>query len=768
MLFKDKEFDNALENAAAAIRSTEPPAGAAEAAAARVWKNIAREVLETAPTDLGGQIAGCADVQALLPAYRAGKLTQAREWLVQDHLRECIACRNAAAGVRKGVVLPWTQNETVRRAAMSPARRYAWAAGIVLAAGLTAYSLRDSFLPAPAGERARLEWSDGPVYLLAGNQQRPLRTGDTITEREWLRTPSGTRAFVRLRDGSRVELSERAEVSVGMNRQDTTVYLERGMVIVEAAKRRRGHLNVASGETTVAVTGTVFAVNRGVKGTRVSVIEGSVRVNQPARGRDLAAGDQITSTEWLEPVPIRDEIAWSRNVDAHLKLLGDASALARQIENIRLPGMRYDSRILRTLPAGTVVFVALPNLGETLKQAHQIFEDRIRESAELRAWWEKAVPGKDDPRISDLVEFVRGAAEYLGNEVVIAVVRRPGGEPAVAMLAEVHRQGLREYLDSQLQRLGAHDRPHMQLVNDLVVFAPKADMLREFAAPGTFGSEPFGRRIAEAYRDGAHILFCADLSRLTEGHAVPPALGSGDLRYIVVEQRQSSEGVGQTQATVNFAGERRGIASWLAAPGPMGSLDYVSPGATVAASFVVKQPDLIVDDLLSLAETAHGGFRDEIRSLESQLGIRFRDDIAASLGNDVTVALDGQLIPPAWKFIVEVKDPSRIQQAIDRLVAEYNRRAREQGHRELIAKTRPLWGRSVHSLQFGEGGMDINYAFSDGYLIAAADADTLRRTFRTKDNGNRIRLSRYLTADQYPNFSAVIYHDLSRVGLTIT
>jgi hypothetical protein len=557
-------------------------------------------------------------------------------------------------------------------------------------------------------------------------------------------------------------------VSVGMNRQDTTVYLERGTVIVEAAKRRRGHLNVASGETTASVTGTVFAVNRGMKGTRVSVLEGSVRVNQPARGRDLTAGDQVTSTEWLEAAPIRNEIAWSRNVDAHLKLLEHASAIAHQIESIRLPGMRYDSRVLKMLPSGTVVFAALPNLGDTLKEAHQIFEDRIRESAELRTWWEKTGGEKGRPAMGELVEFVRGAAEYLGNEVVLAVVQRPGADPAVGVLAEVQKQGLREYIDGQLQRMGAGGRPHMEIANGLVVFSPKADMLQAFLTPGTLAAEPFGQRIAEAYREGAHILFCADLSRLSGRHSVPPPIQSADLRYIVVEQRQRPDGVGQSQATVQFAGERHGIASWLAAPGPMGSLDYVSSGAIVAASFLVKRPDLIIDDLLGFGDTAHSGFHDEIRRVEAQLGVRFRDDIAASLGNEVTVALDGQLLPPAWKLVMEVKDPVRIQQVLERLIAEYNRTAKERKQPELIAKTNQLWGRTVHTLQFGEGGMEVNYAFSDGYLIAAADTDAMRRAFRTKDNGNKIRIARFLTADQYSNFSAVIYHDLSRVGMTIT
>ena len=307
----------------------------------------------------------------------------------------------------------------------------------------------------------------------------------------------------------------------------------------------------------------------------------------------------------------------------------------------------------------------------------------------------------------------------------------------------------------------------MELVNGLVVFSPRADMLQAFTTPGTLASEPFGKRIAEAYREGAHILFCADLSRLGDVRTVPTPVAAADLKYIVVEQRQSAEGIGQTQATVNFAGERHGIASWLAAPGPMGSLDFVSSGATIAASFVVKQPHLIVDDLLALVPGERGP-GEELRRMEAQLGLRIREDIAMSLGNDVTVALDGQLMPPAWKFIVEVKDQARIQQAIDKIVAEYNRQAKENQRTELRTRSQQSNGRTVHDIQFGEGGMEISYAFSDGYLIVAADSGTLRRSLRAKDNGNRVRFSRYLTADQYPNFSALVYHDLSRIGMTIT
>jgi len=34
------------------------------------------------------------------------------------------------------------------------------------------------------------------------------------------------------------------------------------------------------------------------------------------------------------------------------------------------------------------------------------------------------------------------------------------------------------------------------------------------------------------------------------------------------------------------------MASWLAAPGPMGALEFISPDANVVAAFVVKEPSL--------------------------------------------------------------------------------------------------------------------------------------------------------------------------------
>ena len=125
-----------------------------------------------------------------------------------------------------------------------------------------------------------------------------------------------------------------------------------------------------------------------------------------------------------------------------------------------------------------------------------------------------------------------------------------------------------------------------------------------------------------------------------------------------------------------FNGPRHGIASWLAAPAPMGALEFVSPQASAVVSVVVKQPEAMLDDIVSIGRAEGPGFESDFGNIESWLRFRLREDFASTLGGEATLALDGPLVPtPAWKLIVEVNDSGRLQNSLRTCVDDINAEA---------------------------------------------------------------------------------------------
>ena len=67
-------------------------------------------------------------------------------------------------------------------------------------------------------------------------------------------------------------------------------------------------------------------------------------------------------------------------------------------------------------------------------------------------------------------------------------------------------------------------------------------------------------------------------------------MGFEDVRYLIA-QRKEVGGKTENRAVVTFAEARHGVASWLAAPAPMRTLDFVTPEASFVTALVVKNPD---------------------------------------------------------------------------------------------------------------------------------------------------------------------------------
>src|SRR3712207_4490055 len=158
-------------------------------------------------------------------------------------------------------------------------------------------------------------------------------------------------AVLRLADGSTVEMRERSEFSVSENMRGVTIRLERGDVIVEAAKQDKGRLYVQTPDSLVSVKGTIFAVESGTKGSRVSVVEGEVKVNYAGKDETLLPGDQTTTNLSLDKTSVQQNVAWSRNAARYANLVSELAKLRRDVnQQIARPGVRYSSRFVDLVP----------------------------------------------------------------------------------------------------------------------------------------------------------------------------------------------------------------------------------------------------------------------------------------------------------------------------------------------------------------------------------------------------------------------------------
>jgi hypothetical protein len=724
----------ALEQAVSEIRQdgdSIAPA-AIEAAAARVW---ARLQAEAAPSRQS-LIRSCRDFQKLIPDYRAHQLTDARAALLEDHLHQCVACRRVYEGREMAMSAPRFRPAG---AAHFPAR-WAVAAAVVAAAGMAVWIAVDRH--GIKTGRAIVQTVNGTLYEVSAAGIRPLAAGGDLRDGVEIRTAPDSDAMLQLRDGSVVELRERSGMATESGSPDLTIHLTRGSVIVEAAKRSAGHLYVATSECRVSVTGTLFSVSAGVKGSRVSVLQGEVRVSSGERDTVLHPGDQTVSGEGLEAEPIRDDIAWSRNREKYFALL---AALRSSIERLPLPELRYSSRLLGRLPANTMLYAAIPNLADYLATAETAFRQKLAENPELGP----PAAGKSDPLA--VIDKLRAASAYLGDEIVIAgVPGAHGGQPALAFIAEVKREGFSEFLNRTGLPVGVEAR------NGLVVFGPDRAGVAAFApvldaASGGFQGTPFYRRIDRAYREGAGLLFCLDLA----GKA-PPALAGA--RYLIAEQKEIDRHM-EARASLGFDSERQGMAAWLAAPAPMGSLDYFSPETAFAAAFVVQHPAAIVDELGDVLK-GFGG------KLDAETGA-LRSGLAATLGGEFGVALDGPAVPvPSWKLVVEVYDPARFQAALKNVMDVYNRETVKTGGQPLRTGQETVDGRTYFMVAGGDPNplTEAHYTFSDGYLIAAPSRALVARALEAKSSRISLLHSSQFAAlaprDHYADFSGVIYQNL--------
>lgn len=804
-----KKNDDLLDEAIGQVADEAIDPRQVEAAAARVWARLQAEGAASAPVAaaaapataaptpaMTGSLHGCEDFRSLIPAYLRGELSPARALLVEDHTRSCVPCRRALKEAREGHGDSGSKTRPAAKQSWTRDRRV-WmplAAMLAIALGFGLMVVIQEML-AGGSQMARIESVEGTLYRVAGDSSEPIQIGEMIDEHEGVRTAKGSTALVRMADGSLIEMGERAGFALDAGRKGNTIQLERGKIIVQAAKQRDRHLYVATRDALVSVVGTIFSVNSGTKGSRVSVIEGEVHVEQGKKESVLHPGNQVTTHASVEAVPVGEEVAWSRNAKQYEALLAELTALGQDIDaRVERPGLRYSTRLLDLAPEGTTIWIALPNLSKSLTETQSILDQKIAESPSLAQWWSEMLRSNgNEQKFHDMIEKVGALGANLGDEVAVAFNagddQNSAGHAPVLLAEVTNEAAFRATVEQELAghgngkhpvrfiddpaTAGANDDALLVWLHDgLMVASPSGEEIRKIAAGGTngFRSSSFYTRIAQDYRDGAGWLFAADLNTLvrkgqadesSESQQTAERMGILDVEHFIIDRREIN-GKAETRAALTFTQTRRGVASWVAAPAPMGSLSFFSPDANLAAAFVVKNPVTILDEMLAM----NPEFAQELAEAQSKHGFDVRNDLAAPFGGEVAIALDGPVLPsPSWKMVAEVYDPARLQQTLEKAVTHVNAEIKKEGKAGVTLTSEQAGGRTFYAIQGTDPKVDLHYVFEDGYMVAAPSRVLLERAIQLRDSGVTLattaKFRDLLGPDGQVNVSALVYQNLA-------
>jgi hypothetical protein len=436
-------------------------------------------------------------------------------------------------------------------------------------------------------------------------------------------------------------------------------------------------------------------------------------------------------------------------------------------------------------------------------------QERIKQNPELKEWWDKEQAGHHGPNVDQVINSIREFGDYLGEEVAVSVSLNDKSEPAAPLvLAELRNSnGLQAFIEQQIATYAkATDKPDVRFISDPFtaaastdkgktlfiwisndLFAASPDLLQLQKVAGlvqkggtnSFVATPFHNRIAEVYQQGAGLVVAANLETVIaqtkaqrskdpnadRREAALNKLGVLSVKYLVLDQNESA-GKTHTRASLSFNDAQHGIPSWLAAPGPMGSLEYISPDANLVAGFVVKDPVRLVDDLLGVVQTVSPDLKKTLDQQQADRGLDIRRDIAAPLGGEFAFAIDGPILPtPSWKMVFEVNDSAHLQQTLERLVAEVNKEAGKFGKAGLVWDRTDISGRTYYTLRSSDFGVEVNYTYVNGYVVMGPSRAMVERSVRSQESGYSLLRSAKFTAglpsDGNANFSAVFYQNLA-------
>jgi transmembrane sensor len=129
-------------------------------------------------------------------------------------------------------------------------------------------------------------------------------------------TGIGEQRTIELNDTSLVTLNADSRIQVRLDKMNRQIELLRGEALFRVAHDAKRPFKVQTRSALVEAIGTQFNVYDRPEGTRVSVLEGRVRVQTPRQTRSLGAGEEVQvradgSIEHEVDADVRNAVAWS-------------------------------------------------------------------------------------------------------------------------------------------------------------------------------------------------------------------------------------------------------------------------------------------------------------------------------------------------------------------------------------------------------------------------------------------------------------------------
>src|SRR5438270_7910806 len=497
----------------------------------------------------------------------------------------------------------------------------------------------------------------------------------------------------------------------------------------------------------------------------------------PARGAQshAAPGSPAAKTRSAEK-PKSDDMAWLQDAMKDPEFMNAVGHLSQRLATeLQFPPTRTQSRILPRLSGPVAFYLAFPNYGQTLHQAQEIFQQELRGSPALQSFLHKNKLDADEPKLEEELQKVYEITQYLGDEVVITGTMN-GEKPNFAVIAEVRKPGLQAFLEQTYQQFqnltrkpprifdpqqlaafnsadqegGLLIRPDFMIASDSIATLRKFSSQLDGGGPQPFTATQLGKKLTQSYQNGIYSVMAMNLPPFLDlipqnppqTRLILEKTGFANMNYLLAASTMEGKNT-VNQMELAFTGPRHGVASWLAAPGPLGALDFLSPKSTMAEAIRLKSPAQILDDIVEIAGPNALAM---LPQMEAQMNVNLKQDLLSKLSGEIAFEVQNPpdmyanpgpghtTAEPNFKVVLGVSDPAGLQQTLKRLLASL----------PMASGERVEDGVTFYTLSppaANGAATEFNYFFLDGYLVVASSHALAQEAVRLHRGGESLARS---------------------------